>query len=209
MWSNRPIGRARICTTSAGLTDRGYATEPILPLSLNEAYCNCLRCGSIISSRENRHLSKCDSCGYVQHFNPITAVGVILFNEQSQVILIRRNREPGKGKLGLPGGFVDLGETAEVAATREVQEEIGIDVQDFQFIATFPNCYTYQNVVVPVLDIFFSAKVESNPSFEIAADEVSEVGWFGLTDATFAQMAFQSNSQALQTFRDQHRTTSV
>jgi 8-oxo-dGTP diphosphatase len=44
-----------------------------------------------------------------------------------EVLLIRRGREPWKGMLAFPGGFVDSGEDPEVAVIRELKEECGID----------------------------------------------------------------------------------
>lgn len=45
-----------------------------------------------------------------------------------QVLLVRRKRNPGKGRLALPGGFVDQEESVEKAALRELREETGIEV---------------------------------------------------------------------------------
>jgi ADP-ribose pyrophosphatase YjhB (NUDIX family) len=44
------------------------------------------------------------------------------------VVVIRRNTEPRKGTLTLPGGYIDYGETWQEAAKRELLEETGIDI---------------------------------------------------------------------------------
>ena len=59
---------------------------------------------------------------------PIVGIGVVLLKPPSEVLLIRRGRAPMLGAWGLPGGAQELGETAEEAARRELQEETGLTV---------------------------------------------------------------------------------
>ncbi len=61
----------------------------------------------------------CSECGYAQFFGPVAAVGGLIGNDQNQLLLVRRVRNPGKGKWGLPGGFVDRDESIEQALARE------------------------------------------------------------------------------------------
>lgn len=171
-----------------------------MPLTLQDAIKHCVRCGGKLACGDH-HSCKCTNCGYVQHYNPITAVGVIIYDHAEQVVLLRRNRDPGKGKLGLPGGFVDLGETAEQAASREILEEIGINLSGFEFVCTFPNQYVYQDVVVPVLDIFYCIRVDDLGKLTIDEDEVGGAEKFSLDETTFAQIAFQSNRKALEAMK--------
>lgn len=46
-----------------------------------------------------------------------------------KVLLVRRNNPPNKGRWALPGGLVELGETTQAAAVREVHEETGLKVK--------------------------------------------------------------------------------
>jgi 8-oxo-dGTP diphosphatase len=58
---------------------------------------------------------------------PVVGVGAIILNGD-QILLEKRKNSPGKGKWSVPGGLVDLGETAEQAIIREVKEETGLEV---------------------------------------------------------------------------------
>jgi ADP-ribose pyrophosphatase YjhB (NUDIX family) len=72
--------------------------------------------------------------------NPVP-VAVLLLPVDGGLLCIRRAIEPGKGRLALPGGFIDIGETWEEAAVREVREEAGIridaeEVRHFQTVSS-------------------------------------------------------------------------
>lgn len=52
----------------------------------------------------------------------------------AEILLIRRGRDPFRGKWALPGGFLDMAETVEACARRELREETGADTDAFDFI---------------------------------------------------------------------------
>jgi ADP-ribose pyrophosphatase len=56
------------------------------------------------------------------------AVGAIVIKEK-KILLVKRNKEPGKRKWAIPGGSVKLGETLQEAAEREVREETGLTIK--------------------------------------------------------------------------------
>ncbi|GBC64144.1 hypothetical protein DENIS_5162 [Desulfonema ishimotonii] len=69
----------------------------------------------------------CTDCGRISYLNPLP-VAVILVPAGDGLIFIRRGIGPGKGKLALPGGFIDRGESWQEAGAREVWEETGVRV---------------------------------------------------------------------------------
>lgn len=58
---------------------------------------------------------------------PLVGVGAVIW-DGSRILLERRGQPPGQGSWALPGGLIDVGETAEAAVHREVREECGIEV---------------------------------------------------------------------------------
>ncbi len=67
----------------------------------------------------------CPTCGNSSYLNPIP-VAVVLQPVGDGLVVIRRNIEPRKGTLTLPGGYIDCGESWQEAAGRELREETGI-----------------------------------------------------------------------------------
>ena len=57
-----------------------------------------------------------------------------LVRQGERILLVQRGRPPFQGYWGLPGGSVELGETVEAAAVREVAEETGLIVRVTRFL---------------------------------------------------------------------------
>lgn len=70
--------------------------------------------------------------------SPVVGVAAMIFSDDS-ILLIKRGNEPAKGRWGLPGGVVELGETVREAVAREVEEETGILVRPVELLDIFNN----------------------------------------------------------------------
>jgi ADP-ribose pyrophosphatase YjhB (NUDIX family) len=66
---------------------------------------------------------------------PIVGIGVVVWHED-RVLLVRRGKPPRRGQWSLPGGAQQLGETVAEGARREVREEVGLEVELGDIIAT-------------------------------------------------------------------------
>ena len=67
---------------------------------------------------------------------PRVAVGAVVFKDGC-VLLVRRGQPPGEDLWAIPGGSVEIGETLQEAAEREILEETGIQIRASQPIYTF------------------------------------------------------------------------
>jgi len=63
---------------------------------------------------------------------PEPTVGVFIFNQRGELLLLQSHKWPGA--YVVPGGHVELGERLEEAAVREAKEETGLEIYDLEFI---------------------------------------------------------------------------
>lgn len=108
---------------------------------------------------------------------PAVAADIVLFcraGRDVEVLLIKRAREPFKGRWASPGGFVDKDESLEHAASRELLEETGLSVVNLEQIGAFgdpgrdPRGHTVSIVFSAVLDSCLQAR---------AADDAADAEW--------------------------------
>lgn len=122
----------------------------------------CPKCGARTFVERNEKAKQCTTCGFVYYFNPSSAVACFIRNSKGELLLVRRAKEPAKGTLDLPGGFVDMYESAEDAAHREVKEETGLDIVGCRYLFSIPNLYPYSGFEVHTVDMFFECLTESS-----------------------------------------------
>jgi ADP-ribose pyrophosphatase YjhB (NUDIX family) len=163
-------------------------------------FAHCPRCGAPAPEAPGSGPFRCAPCGFVLFFNAASAVAVILLRDDGRALFIRRAKEPGKGRLGLPGGFVDDGESAEGALRREVREEVGLEVEHLVYLSSHPNLYPYRSVTYATLDLFFTATTEQ-PDRARALDGVERIEWIDPLAVALDEIAFESMRDALRVYR--------
>lgn len=132
----------------------------------------CPRCGSARIKEASIRSMKCPDCGLDWYFNMAAAVAGLIFNEKGQLLLTIRAKDPGKGLLDLPGGFVDMGENAEQALRREIKEELDLEISSMDFSGSYPNQYLFSGVIYETLDLVFSCRVDNFDNLS-ARDDVA------------------------------------
>jgi ADP-ribose pyrophosphatase YjhB (NUDIX family) len=159
----------------------------------------CPRCGKPRDQGKPLQPFECVACGLHYYFNPCLAVAAILLGPEDQALFIRRAKAPAKGRLAVPGGFVDLGETAEEALRREIKEEVNLEVGPLEFLCSAPNEYLYRGVNYPVLDLVFICRAISIDGIA-ALDGVESFRWIKPAEADPAEIAFPSIRAALRAY---------
>ncbi len=107
---------------------------------------------------------------------PLVGVGAVVWNGQ-QVLLERRGQPPAQDTWALPGGLIELGETAEEAVVREVREECGIEIRPGPVLGLFEPIQRdpdgrvrYQFVVIDFLAYYVSGILS-------IGDDAAEARW--------------------------------
>lgn len=166
---------------------------------ISKAWKFCPRC-SAPASNSGRNPFKCEACDYTHYFAPVSAVGGIATDPEGQILLLIRAKDPGQGLYGLPGGFVDAGETAEEALVREVLEEVQLSVTSYRYLVSYPNEYNFKGFILPVTDMFFVIEVESFDDMSLMDGEIDAWHFCRPGRRELKRMAFESNRRALEFF---------
>ena len=170
----------------------------------------CPSCGKEkIQFKVNKFL--CQDCGFTYFHNTAAATGCVILVGEKILFLVRGN-EPGLGKLGLPGGFVDPGEGALEGLCRELKEELGWQppvkpgvslAETFTLFASFPNSYPYKNIVYTTCDLFFAISVPhlQEKDLQLEAAEIKGVRFLRPDEVKSEDLAFDSTRRAIEAFR--------
>lgn len=171
---------------------------------MNEHFRYCPRCAAPAASSGESKYFQCDACGFRLYFNVAVAVAIFLKDAEGRTLFLVRAKDPAKGKFGLPGGFVDKGESAEEAAHRETREEVGLAIRDLTFLCSAPNVYPYRGVTYPTTDVYFVGTAEGS---EIAyqESEVTDSVWRDPFTVEYDDLAFPSLRAAMSVYRERFR----
>lgn len=165
----------------------------------NAPFSFCNRCGSAYPPGSSFPKS-CGRCSQTIYKNPLP-VAVALIPCETGLLGVTRGIQPGYGKDALPGGFMEVNETAEQAAARETLEETGLslDASVFKYAGSAFNAHGN-------LMLFYKADIEPIalptliPNDETLALRVIQPG---------DELAFPLHAAAVQTWFDERDNAPV
>lgn len=110
---------------------------------------------------------------------PRVAVGAVVLHE-NKILLVLRGQAPSEGVWAIPGGGVELGETLQAAAEREILEETGLHIRAGDIVYTFDviqqdeaGRIMYHYIIIDMLAEWLDPSQSAAP-----ADDVRAAGWF-------------------------------
>jgi ADP-ribose pyrophosphatase YjhB (NUDIX family) len=136
---------------------------------------HCHFCGTRLNQKfiEGRDRLYCTACERPIYENPIPATCIVVVNSDQRILLVRRSVEPKIGEWCLPGGFLELGETPENGALRELAEETGLkgEIGTLLGVCTSPS-QQYQSILMIAFSI---SQFQGQP---VAGDDADDLDWF-------------------------------
>ena len=149
---------------------------------------NCHYCGTGLIEKfcEGALRLFCNRCQEPIYENPLPATCLVVVDSKDRVLLVKRSVEPKKGFWCLPGGFMELGETPEQAALRELKEETGLAGQIEMLLGVYANPSVLYHTVLMV-----GYLVKSFNGTLIAGDDAMDAAFFNYD--RLPEIAFESH----------------
>ncbi len=151
----------------------------------------CPFCGANLNTRENEGRPRL-YCRREKRFvyeNPIPAATALLTDAEKRILLVLRNRQPGIHKWGLPGGFVENGESPAEAAARELEEETGLIASPGKLINVIYQESDFYKTALLIIGYRFGSYTGNIQ----AGDDADKAAFFEYGD--LPELAFQSHRQ--------------
>ncbi|MDR2941372.1 MAG: NUDIX domain-containing protein [Treponema sp.] len=174
----------------------------------------CPSCAGKKINFEEGKFFRCPDCGFVYYHNVAAATGCLISVPSAQgelLVFTVRGKDPGKGLMDMPGGFVDAGEGALDGLYRELMEEIGwtppvpngaklTDV--FKLFASFSNVYKYKDINYNTCDLYFTVCAPGLKADDLRLEksEIADVRFLKHEQIDLDQFAFESTKRAVKTY---------
>jgi 8-oxo-dGTP diphosphatase len=134
----------------------------------------CPDCGQklVIQGGEDGDQPYCEACDRTIWQQPIPCTDVVIVDGK-RILLIKRDNPPHVGKWALPGGIIDINESPEEAAARELKEETGVSVDptDLRLLGTYDIAASEGWHNIGITYVVAKAKTQGEPASSSDAQE--------------------------------------
>ncbi|MBT3427777.1 MAG: NAD(+) diphosphatase [Gammaproteobacteria bacterium] len=131
----------------------------------------CGKCGGQMRVSESDRSSRCDTC-QLSFYARISPSIIVLVHHDRKVLLARNHRFP-IGLFSTLAGFVEPGESVEGTLSREVREEVGVEISDFRYCCSQP--WPFPNSLM----LGFQARYNGG-EIRLQEEEIAEAAWFDI-----------------------------
>ncbi|HEX6869902.1 MAG TPA: NUDIX domain-containing protein [Micromonosporaceae bacterium] len=140
----------------------------------------------------------CAGCGETTWSNPLPVAVVLLPvsypDGGTGMVVVRRDVDPYRGEIALPGGFIETGESWQEAAVRELREETGLLAEPDE-VRLFDVCSTFHGYTLQIFGLLPARPAERLPP---SAPTAEATEWLVLTAPT--RLCFPTHTDAMAAF---------
>ena len=156
-------------------------------------YCPYCGTGLVEKFCEGALRRYCRRCNEPIYENPLPATCMVVVDNKDRVLLVKRSVAPQKGFWCLPGGFMELGETPEKAALRELKEETGLAgrIDMLLGVSANPSALYHTVLMVGYLVKRYSGNL-------IAGDDADDTAYFQFNE--LPEIAFESHASFIRMY---------
>ena len=151
--------------------DAGLLTHAVALANWHQTHTHCPQCGTPTVPAPAGHLATCPVDG-TDHFPRLDPAVIMLVTDPDDRCLLARNALWPRGRMSVLAGFVEPGESAELAVAREVKEETAIVVGQVGYLGSQPWPMPRS------LMLGFKAVAAAGQSIVVDEDEIGEARWF-------------------------------
>lgn len=159
----------------------------------------CSVCGKTLEHDAQKRCMVCQGCGGEVYPKIAPAVILGIIDEQTDSILLTRYADREYKNYALVAGFVEMGESAEMAAKREAFEETGLEIDDIEFFATQPWGFA-QNLLIG-----YFAKVKGSREIKMDEQELAQALWVKREDVPAQPGGISLTSEMMWAFKSSQR----
>ena len=134
----------------------------------------CPSCATRLQERDAEGGAKCPNCGRVWYRNSAPTAGAAIVKGDKALVTVRA-RDPEKGRVDVPGGFLQEGEDPIEGLKREIKEELGVEIDAGveDCVSMMPHRYGEEGGFVLALG-FRATLLSGEPRAE---DDVADIKW--------------------------------
>ena len=121
-------------------------------------------------------------------------VGALIYNDKNEVLLLRRNEDGRRKTWAMPGGKVDKGETFDEALSREVMEELGVEIESAKPFIAKPDIFEGRLFET----VCFKVKIKGEPVIK-EKNKVDKLEWFSFDN--LPEVDYPPSRDALETYK--------
>ena len=157
----------------------------------------CSSCGKLNNYGLKEGLNRyfCIKCNIIHYENP-KPTATLICPRGDDILLVKRAFEPAIGEWSLPGGFMELNETLEQAAIRELKEETNLDGNVVKLLG---NCSHFNSIFGDILLLGIEMQIDNWSNLKVG-DDASEAAFYNFNN--HPSLAFECHIKILNMYID-------